>query len=133
MRSEKSRTLRKGLLLATAFCHSSLSWYLERSKDLNLHLPGDDGATRFCFENWLGYCKERQAFINHMMAIDLQRAASEENDPAVALGRLKSALEKAETAVRLYGEFNAPGQGPPTKVLAESLRRQLLEIERAGR
>lgn len=108
---------------------SMLFWYLDRAKDPNLHMPGDNGETRFCFDNWLGYCKERQAFIQHVLALDFERAAKEESDPAVALGRLKAALVRAEEAIRLYGEFNAPGQGQPTRTLAESLRKQISERE----
>jgi hypothetical protein len=109
--------------------HSTLFWYLERAKDANLHLPGDNGDTRFCFENWLGYCKERQAFIHHVLALDFEQAAREEPDPATSLGRLKSALDHAQDAIELYGEFNAPGQGMPTRALAESLRKQIAKAE----
>ena len=109
--------------------HSTLFWYLDRAKDPSLHMPGDNGETRFCFENWQGYCKERQAFIQHVLALDFERAAKEESDPAVALGRLKAALGRAEEAIGLYGEFNAPGQGMPTRTLAESLRKQISEGE----
>lgn len=107
--------------------HSTLFMYLERAKDPKVHLLGDNGDTRFCFDNWLGYCKERQAFINHYLALDFERVAKEEKDPAVALARLKAALERAETAITLYGEFNAPGQGTPTRTLAESLKKQISE------
>lgn len=109
--------------------HSTLFTYLERAKDPKLHLPGDNGESRFCFDNWLGFCKERQAFINHYLALDFEREAKKEKDPAVALARLKAALERSEFAIKLYGEFNAPGQGTPTRVLIESLKKQISERE----
>ncbi len=109
--------------------HPTLFMYLERAKDPKLHLPGDNGDTRFCFDNWLGYCKERQAFINHYLALDFERAAKEEKDRAVAQARFKAALDRAETAIKLYGEFNAPGQGTPTRTVAESLKKQISERE----
>lgn len=109
--------------------HTDLFWYLERAKDPNLHMPGDNGDAKFCFDNWLGYCKQRQAFINHVLALDSERAAKEEKDRAVALARLNAALDRAETAIKLYGEFNAPGQGTPTRTLAESLKKQISEGE----
>jgi hypothetical protein len=65
--------------------HPTLFTYLERAKDPDRHLKGDNGDTRFCFDNWQGYCKERQAFINHYLALDFERAAKEEGDSAVAL------------------------------------------------
>jgi hypothetical protein len=110
--------------------HTALFWYLERAKDPNLHMPGDNGDAKFCFDNWLGYCRQRQAFINHVLALDFERAAKEEKNHAVALARLKAALDRAETAIKLYGEFNAPGQGTPTRTLAESLRRRISEGEK---
>jgi len=107
--------------------HTDLFWYLERAKNPGLHLVGDNGDANFCFDNWLGYCKQRQAYINHVLALDFEQAAKEEKDRAVALARLKAALGHAETAIKLYGEFNALGQGTPTKTLAESLRKQISE------
>ena len=66
-----------------------------------------------------------------MLAIDFQRAANETKDPTVALARLKAALERAEAAITVYGEFTDPGQGVPTKVLAEQLERQISDTENA--
>lgn len=109
--------------------HPALFWYLERAKDPNLHTPGDNGDARFCFDNWRGYCKQRQAFINHVLALDFERAAREEKDRTVALAQLKAALDRAEATIKLYGEFNAPGQGTPTRTLAKSLRKQISEGE----
>jgi len=109
--------------------HPTLFMYLERAKDPKLHLPDDNGDARFCFDNWLGYCKQRQAFINHFLALDFERAAREEKDRAVALARLKAGLERADIAIKIYGEFNAPGQGTPTRTLAESLRKKISEAE----
>ena len=108
--------------------HSLLFWYLERAKDPSMHLAGDNGDARFCFDNWVGYCKQRQAYINHVVALDFQQAAKEEKDPAVVLARLKAALERAEMAINLYGEFI---QGTPTRTLAEALKRQISEAEKA--
>ena len=109
--------------------HPTLFMYLERAKDPKLRLPGDNGDARFCFDNWLGYCKQRQAFINHFLALDFERAAKEEKDRAVVLARLKAGLERAEAAIKTYGEFNDPHQGTPTQTLAESLRKQIVDIE----
>lgn len=113
--------------------HSTLFVYLERAKDPKLQLPGDNGDARFCFDNWLGYCKQRQAFINHFLALDFERAAKEEKNRAVALARLKAGLERAEIAIKIYGEFNAPGQGTPTRTLAESLRKQIADMEQPSK
>lgn len=113
--------------------HPTLFVYLERAKDPKLHLPGDNGDARFCFDNWLGYCKQRQAFINHFLALDFERAAKEEKNRAVALARLKVGLERAEIAIKTYGEFNAPGQGTPTRTLAESLRKQIADMEQPSK
>lgn len=109
--------------------HPALFLYLERAKDPSVHMPGDNGDAKFCFDNWRGYCKQRQAFINHFLAIDFEKAAKEEKDRAVALDRLKAALDRADTAIKLYGEFNAPGQGTPTRTLAASLRKQISKWE----
>lgn len=109
--------------------HPSLMWYLERAKDPNVKMAGDNGDARFCFDNWLGYCSQRQAYINHVLALDFERAAQEEPNGDVALPRLKAALARAEAAIALYGEFNAPGQGQPTRTLAESLRKRI-EVNR---
>ena len=120
----------KGQRLAS---HPTLFLYLERAKGLQLHLPGDNGDARFCFDNWLGYCKQRQGFINHFLALDFERTAKEETDPAVALARLKAGLERAEIAIKIYGEFNAPSQGTPTRTLAESLRKQIADIGQSSK
>jgi hypothetical protein len=111
--------------------HDGLFWYLERAKDPNLFLPGDNGDAKFCFDNWLGFCKQRQGFINHTLAIDFQKAANETKDPAVALDRLKAALDRARAAITVYGEFTDPGQGLPTKILAERLQTQISDTENA--
>lgn len=105
--------------------HPTLFLYLERAK--NAHLAGDNGDASFCFDNWQGYCKQRQAFINHFLALDFEQAAKGEPNPAVAVARLKAGLERAEIAIRIYGEFNAPGQGTPTRTLVESLRKQITD------
>ena len=110
--------------------HTGMFRYLEQMKDTSLLWTGDNGDAKVCFENWHGYCKQRQAFINHFLAIDFQRAAHEEKSPAIALSRLREALERANTAVEIIGGFNDPAQGEPTKVLVLSLKKQIAEAER---
>ena len=103
--------------------------YLEQMKDAGLLWVGDNGDAKVCFENWHGYCKQRQAFINHVLALDFQREAGTEKDPAVALSRLKAALERARAAVDIIGGFNDPAQGESTKDLVVSLKKQIVQAE----
>jgi hypothetical protein len=114
-----------------AASHTLLFWYLDRSNKPNDLLAGDDGDARHCFDNWLGYCKQRQAYINHVLALDLERAANEEKNPAVALERLRAAHERAQESLKLYKGFNDPAQGDPTKVLEASLRKRIGDATKA--
>lgn len=79
------------------------------------------------------HCPHSLAFINHFLALDFERAAKEEKNRAVALARLKAGLERAEIAIKTYGEFNPPGQGTPTRTLAESLRKQIADMEQPSK
>jgi hypothetical protein len=113
--------------------HDALFWYLERAKDSKLFLPDDNGDARFCFENWLGFCKQRQAFINDVLARDFQRSAKEAKDRELAVAMLKAALGYARTSIALYGGFNDPGQGQPTGLLVESFETQIADAEKASK
>lgn len=109
--------------------HDALYWYLERAKDPKLFAPDDNGDARFCFERTEGFCKQRQAFINDVLARDFQQAAREAKEPAVALSHLKTSLGYAQTSIAVYGGFFDPGQGRPTKLLVESLKSQISDAE----
>lgn len=61
--------------------------------------------------------------------MDFERAANDEKDPAVALRRLEAALDHATQAIALYGEFNAPTQGTPTRTLADNLTKRIAEMK----
>jgi hypothetical protein len=111
--------------------HTLLFWYLDRSSQPNALLSGDDGDARHCFDNWLGHCKQRQAYINHVLALDFARAADDEKNRAVAVERLKAALERAEASLKIYKGFNDPEQGVPTKILEASLRKRIGDAEQA--
>ncbi len=64
-----------------------------------------DGKAEDCYKREKGYCGERTAWINHIMATDYYQQAQDEVDNNTKVQRLRRALEFANAALR-YGEFD---------------------------
>ncbi|HEY5899044.1 MAG TPA: hypothetical protein VIV54_15855 [Burkholderiales bacterium] len=105
--------------------HTILFEYIERAAKADALQKDDDGLAKYCFDYWRGFCKQRAAYANHVLALDLRKAANDEKNPAISLKWRKKAIECAEAALKLYGEFSDPRQGTPTAVMLDELRKEL--------
>ena len=65
-----------------------------------------DGESNACYERERGYCKERTAWINHLMAVDYRQWAEEAPDKTTKVKRLQLAAGFVRTAVD-FGGFDA--------------------------
>ena len=81
----------------------------------------DDGDARYCFQHWRGFCKQRAAFVNYLLATDFSSSAAEQKDPGVALRLHVRAVRHAIAAAEIYGGFAKPEQGPWARVLVRDL------------
>jgi hypothetical protein len=105
--------------------HTVLYSYLEGIRRSGALQAEDDGSVQYCSDYWRGFCKQRAAWLNHLLALDFTRDAKEEKQPEIALQWRRKAMEHAEAATRLYGGFSDPKQGTPTVVLLEQLRKEI--------
>lgn len=94
--------------------------YLDNASHLPASQTGGNTGAAICYARPLGYCPQRTAWVNHLLAIDLYYKALSTSDPDVRRSQLISALGHAHTALKLY-----PPQGfdqcVPTTVLVEKL------------
>jgi hypothetical protein len=69
--------------------------------------PGErDGESNACYERERGFCKERTAWINHLMAVDYRQWADEAADKTTKIKRLQLAAGFVRMAVD-FGGFDA--------------------------
>lgn len=109
--------------------HTVLYSYIARMNQSGGVQKEDDGSPKYCFEYWRGYCKERAAWLNHLLALDFSKDAAEATHPQLALEWRRRAIERAEAAIRLNGGFSDPGQGTPTRILLEEQRGEVAKAE----
>ena len=83
--------------------------YLDIEKSLPASETGGDSSAEICYERPSGFCPQRTAWINHLLANDLFAEAAETKDRKAKSERLRSALELAERAAKLYSD---PSQHP---------------------
>jgi hypothetical protein len=90
------------------------------------HLPLDqrDGIAKACYERENGYCAERTAWINHLMAIDYFQQAEDSIDKGTKRKRLESA-EKFLKRDLQFGDFD---QIIPSAVLRDKIEQELQRL-----
>ena len=108
-----------------------------RYLDIEKALPDEDRRGNYtgetCYSRTLGYCDERTAWINHLLANDFFEEGMLSHDPAIKADKLHRALKYAETARDNYrDEHNQPGftQCTPTTALITKAQEALASLNR---
>lgn len=112
--------------------HTVLYSYVDGIKRGASLQADDNGDAQYCLDYWRGFCQQRAAWFNHLLALDFSKDASEEKRPDVADEWRRKALERAEAAMKLYGGFSDPKQGTPTSLLIAQLRKEIAAAQAAG-
>lgn len=104
--------------------------YLDIEKSLPESETGGDYSAETCYARASGYCPQRTAWINHLLANDLYREAALSTDPAIKAEQLRRALSFAETAAQLYRDGQQPGfeQCTPTVALIDAVKQEVASI-----
>jgi hypothetical protein len=88
--------------------HNDMYRYLNIAASLPKNKIGGVGST-ICYERVNGYCLERIAWINHLLANDLYAEALASSDPKTKHATLEKALEHAKAAF----EYQPPNERTP--------------------
>lgn len=90
------------------------------------HLPKEERDTSIdqeaCYERPKGYCKQRTAWIEHLLATDYLAMGREETDREKKRDDFQTAIRRAHEALANFpGGFNADGQGSTKAIEREAL------------
>ena len=96
--------------------------YLASEPGLALGERDGDGAA--CYRREKGYCAERTAWINHLMAIDYYQQAQDTVDKEIKIQRLQRAFKFVENALT-FGDFDQP---TPSSVLKHKIQEELQSL-----
>jgi hypothetical protein len=130
---EIKRWLNKGDKLSEGYLrsHEDFFRYLEAIRGLP---EGEkDGRAASCYARANGYCGERTAWIDHLIANDFCRVAVHAVDRSVRRAKLRKALEFANGALKFYQDgFDDATQHTATLLLIGNIERELRDGEDAG-
>ncbi len=101
--------------------------YLDAESSLTLGERDGDGAA--CYQREKGYCAERTAWINHLMAIDYYQQAQDTVDKEVKMHHLQRALKFVNKDLN-FGGFD---QILPSRVLKLKIQEELARDQQARR
>ena len=90
----------------------------------SLSLSERDGDAAACYRRDKGYCAERTAWINHLMAIDYYQQGRDATDIDIKIKRFQRSLEFVKEALE-FGEFD---QILPSKVLKGKVQKELQSL-----
>jgi len=96
--------------------------YLASEHGLDLSERDGDGAA--CYRREKGYCAERTAWINHLMALDYYQQAQDTVDKKIKIQRLQRTFKFVENALK-FGDFD---QIRPTLVLKREVEEALQNL-----
>jgi hypothetical protein len=105
-----------------------------RYLDIEMTLPaseaGGDYSAENCYARVSGYCPQRTAWVNHLLANDFYEESALSTDPVVKADQLRRALAFAQTAARLYRDGPNPGfpQCTPTMALISAAKEKLKSL-----
>jgi len=85
-----------------------------------------DGKAPACYQREKGYCAERTAWINHLMANDYYEEGLWATDNDIKRKRFQRALEFVETELEQFGEFD---QVIPSSVLQGKIKEELQRLD----
>lgn len=104
--------------------------YIDTEHDLPL--SERDGYGAACYLREKGYCAERTAYINHLMAIDYYRQGQEATNKEIKIQRLGLASERVEQAllfIRKDSEQKGFDQIYPSAALKQMIQEELHHLE----
>jgi hypothetical protein len=102
--------------------------YLEIEASLPEEEKGGSTQQSVCTARPKGYCKQRTAWIEHLLASDFQKKGRQETEREKKRVAFQTALNYAKAAMVNYpGGFNGDGQGS-TKVMEQELIKELEQI-----
>lgn len=108
--------------------HQDFDKYLE----IEEHLPREERETPLdqeaCYERPKGYCKQRTAWIQHLLATDYLEMGRQETDREKRRDDFQTALRRSQEALANFpGGFNADGQGS-TKAIEREASEELKKL-----
>ncbi len=94
--------------------------YLDNVRDLPAGETGGDSGVTICYSRPRGYCPQRTAWIEHLLAIDLLAEAAVTDDVTVRREKLTASLKHAREALRLYPPHGFDQCLPTEAVIAKA-------------
>jgi TIR domain len=133
--TSKSCVIRQGLADSRGSLDSyenDFRRYLDIEKTLPASETGGDYSAEACYARSSGYCPQRTAWINHLLANDLYEEAALSADATIKADQLAHALAFAQAAAQLYRDGKNPGfeQCTPTEVLIAKVKARLSSFSR---
>ncbi len=107
--------------------HNDFHKYLDNEKYLSENDKGGDAGSGLCYKRTKGYCPQRTAWINHLLACDSYAEAMAAQDSKMKLSKFKDALEHSNNAIRLYPTVGFE-QCMPSNVLINTINDELKSI-----
>lgn len=106
--------------------------YLDLERKLPPSETGGGESSDLCYARVAGYCPQRTAWVNHLLANDFFGEAQLALDPQEKRQKLERALGYAQTAEKLYQDNGVPGfsQCTPTSELIRSAQEKLAALPR---
>ncbi len=104
--------------------------YLDIERSLTPSEAGGDDFAETCYARLTGYCPQRTAWINHLLANDLYEEAALSTDPDIKAEQLRRALAFAQAAARLYqdGQNQGFSQCTPTMAIISAAKEKLKSL-----
>jgi hypothetical protein len=104
--------------------------YIEVEKQLPESETGGGPEWQLCYQRAKGYCRQRTAWVNHLLANDLYQEALAASDSETRLAKLDRARNYAEAALKFQPAGQAPGfaQCLETKVLIKKIDQNLASV-----
>jgi hypothetical protein len=107
--------------------HSLFFHYLEAARSVVKKVGDTDARADSCYENETGVCKQRTAWVNHLLANDFYEGAVRTLDNEIAKGYLERAGKYAEAAAQYQSKEGVAGftQCIETRTLAQKIATRL--------
>jgi hypothetical protein len=125
----------KGQLNTMDYYESDFIRYLEIERTLPAAVKGGDYSLTPCYSRPEGYCVQRTAWIEHLLADDSYQEALVASDRQIAQQDLQSAIDYAQKVLASYRDINnRPGfaECTGTQVLLQEAQQKLEDLKKTG-
>lgn len=114
--------------------HSLFFHYLEAARSVVEKVGDTDARADSCYENETGVCKQRTAWVNHLLANDFYEVAIRTHDAELAKGYLERAGRYAEAAAQYQSKEGVAGftQCIETRTLMQKIAARLKALAPAA-